>query len=229
MAEIQHGPLESKRKTIVFLSTERELIGDDAATAVPRSRSQLVRKLCDDHPELTLKEVERVVSAFFDSIIEQLQSGGRIELRGFAASAAQKRPSVNPDARLAHPRTKPMPPAAGPVAKFMDKKGSVDVDRVAEAFRMSKGQLADTAGLATATLSKSDRRTGKKAQNRMTEMLEIISRIGDWAGGEAQAMAWYRSQPIPALDGRTPEALVKAGRAAAVRDYLDHLALGGFA
>ena len=27
----------------------------------------------------------------------------------------------------------------------------------------------------------------------------------------------------------TPEALVKAGRAHAVREYLDHLALGGFA
>ena len=32
--------------------------------------------------------------------------------------------------------------------------------------------------------------------------------------------------PTPALDGRTPEALVKAGRASAVREYLDHLALG---
>ncbi len=64
---------------------------------------------------------------------------------------------------------------------------------------------------------------------RVTEMLEVISRVRGWAGGEAQAMAWYRSQPIPALDGRTPEALVKAGRAHAVREYLDHLALGGFA
>ena len=30
-------------------------------------------------------------------------------------------------------------------------------------------------------------------------MLEIISRVRDWAGGETQTMAWYRSQPIPAL------------------------------
>jgi uncharacterized protein (DUF2384 family) len=60
-------------------------------------------------------------------------------------------------------------------------------------------------------------------------MLEIVSRVRDWAGGDIQAMAWYRSQPIPALDGRTPEALVKAGQAASVRAYLDHLALGGFA
>lgn len=115
------------------------------------------------------------------------------------------------------------------VTRFMDERGVVDVGRVAEAFRMSKGQLAQTAGLGTAAVSKADRRVAPKAQTRVTELLEIISRVRDWAGGEAQAMAWYRSQPIPALDGRTPEALVKAGQATAVRAYLDHFALGGFA
>lgn len=115
------------------------------------------------------------------------------------------------------------------IASFMDKRGIVDVERVADAFRMTKGQLAETAGLGTATVSKADRRTAPRTQTRVTEVLEIISRVRDWAGGEAQAMAWYRSQPIPALDGRTPEALVKSGKAGAVRDYLDHLALGGFA
>lgn len=117
---------------------------------------------------------------------------------------------------------------SGFVTSFMDN-GVVDVARVADAFRMSKVQLAETAGLGVASVSKAKRRAGPKAQTRVTEMLEIISRVRDWAGGEAQAMAWYRSQPIPALDGRTPEALVKAGRAGAVREYLDHLALGGFA
>ena len=105
----------------------------------------------------------------------------------------------------------------------------VDIARVADVFRMSKGQLAETIGLGVASVSKADRRVAPKAQTRVTEMLEIISRVRDWAGGDAHAMAWYRSQPIPALDGRTPEALVKAGRASAVRDYLDHLALGGYA
>jgi hypothetical protein len=60
-------------------------------------------------------------------------------------------------------------------------------------------------------------------------MLEIISRVTDWAGGKEQAMAWYRAQPLPAFGGRTAEALVKEGKAAAVRDYLDHMAVGGFA
>lgn len=118
---------------------------------------------------------------------------------------------------------------SGFVASFMDQRGVVDVGRVADAFRMSKGQFAETAGLGLASVTKADRRGAPRAQMRVTEMLEVISRVRGWAGGEAQAMAWYRSQPIPALDGRTPEALVKAGRAHAVREYLDHLALGGFA
>ena len=60
-------------------------------------------------------------------------------------------------------------------------------------------------------------------------MLVILWRIGGWAGGGAQAMSWYRAEPIPAFGGRTAEALVKSGDAAALRDYLDHIAMGGFA
>lgn len=118
---------------------------------------------------------------------------------------------------------------AGFITHFIDKGGVVDVDRVADTFRMTKGQLAETVGLGAATIGKAERRKAPRTQSRVREMLEIVSRVREWAGGDTQAMAWYRSQPIPALDGRTPEALVKAGEAGAVRDYLDHLALGGFA
>jgi integration host factor subunit beta len=64
-------------------------------------RSELVEKLCEDHPDLTGKEVERVVSAFFDSITAQLQQSGRVELRGFGAFSTRER-----DARKGrNPRT----------------------------------------------------------------------------------------------------------------------------
>lgn len=64
-------------------------------------RSELVQKLCDDHPDLTVKEIERVVSAFFESITTQLQKGGRVELRGFGAFSTRDR-----DARKGrNPRT----------------------------------------------------------------------------------------------------------------------------
>lgn len=119
--------------------------------------------------------------------------------------------------------------AGGYLDGYFTKSGQVDIRRMADIFRMSKPQLAETAGLPLTTLTKNDRMKAPKAQSRMTEMLEIIARIKDWAGSEAQAMAWYRSQPIPALDGRTAEALVKSGESGAVRDYLDHMALSGFA
>ena len=105
----------------------------------------------------------------------------------------------------------------------------VDVERTAEVFNMTKGQLAETIGLAADTLQKAARRNAPKTQARVTELIEIIGRLEAWAGGRPQALAWYRGQPIAALDGRTAEALVKSGKAGLVRDYLDHLALGGFA
>jgi integration host factor subunit beta len=64
-------------------------------------RSELVQKLCQDFPDLTQREVEGVVSAFFDSVTDQLAKGGRVELRGFGAFSTRKR-----DARVGrNPRT----------------------------------------------------------------------------------------------------------------------------
>ena len=115
------------------------------------------------------------------------------------------------------------------VLSYMDSTGKIAIDRLADGFGMSKTQLAETAGLARETLYRTERSRASKTQGRLREMLEIISRVADWAGGKEQAMAWYRAQPLPAFGGRTAEALVKEGKAGAVRDYLDHMALGGFA
>lgn len=123
-----------------------------------------------------------------------------------------------------------VPPSNEPlVLSYMDQAGKIAIDRVANGFGMSKSQVAETAGLAREALYRSERSRAAKTQSRLREMLEIISRITVWAGGKEQAMAWYRAQPLPAFGGRTAEALVKDGKAAAVRDYLDHMALGGFA
>ena len=134
-----------------------------------------------------------------------------------------------PMAFRAMPAVDLLPAGNGHLSGWFTTEGLVDIARMADAFLMSKAQLAETAGLPLTAVTKNDRMKAPKAQGRMTEMLEIITRIRDWAGSDAQAMAWYRSQPIPALDGRTAESLVKTGDAAAVRDYLDHMALGGFA
>jgi uncharacterized protein (DUF2384 family) len=107
--------------------------------------------------------------------------------------------------------------------------GPIAVDRVAATFGLSKVQLAETVGLKREAFYKSSRRRAPKTQGRLREMIEIVSRVCDWAGGNEQALAWYRAQPLPAFGGRTAESLVKSGQASVLRDYLDHLAMGGFA
>ena len=94
---------------------------------------------------------------------------------------------------------------------------------------MSQTRLAETIGVAPATLQRSARAKAPKTQERLREMMEIITRVIPWSGGPVQAAAWYRAEPIPAFGDRTAESLVKEGKAAAVREYLDGLAIGGFA
>ena len=115
------------------------------------------------------------------------------------------------------------------MSELTDTGGTILVDRVARGFGMSKTQLAETAGLNHSVVHKPARLKAPKSQNRMREMLEIVGRVMEWAGSKEQGMAWYRAQPVPAFGGRTAESLVKDGKAAAVRDYLDSIALGGFA
>jgi len=98
-----------------------------------------------------------------------------------------------------------------------------------EEYGLTKKQLAETVGLPPEALYKQARLGAAKTQSRLREMNEILTRVAGWAGGRPQAMAWYRAEPIPAFGGRTAESLVKSGQAGPLRDYLDSIALGGFA
>ena len=64
-------------------------------------RSELVASLARENPELQLRDIDAVVTTFFDQIIERLAIDGRVELRGFGAFSTRPR-----DARAArNPRT----------------------------------------------------------------------------------------------------------------------------
>jgi integration host factor subunit beta len=54
-------------------------------------RSELVALLARDNPDLSPREVEKIVSTFFDTISRQLADGGRVELRGFGAFSTRGR------------------------------------------------------------------------------------------------------------------------------------------
>ena len=64
-------------------------------------RSELVQMLGADNPDLSSREIERIVDIFFEEITSRLVSDGRVELRGFGAFSTRAR-----DARTGrNPRT----------------------------------------------------------------------------------------------------------------------------
>jgi hypothetical protein len=115
------------------------------------------------------------------------------------------------------------------VARYISADGLVDVDAVTSQFAVTKAALAQSLGLAEETLQRFSRVNAPKTQQRLREMLEILTRVEPWAGGMAQAMGWYRGQSIPALGDQTAEALVKTDQAGLVRAYLDGFAAGAYA
>jgi hypothetical protein len=64
---------------------------------------------------------------------------------------------------------------------------------------------------------------------RVSEVYSILKILMQWSGDGQEAVNWYLNYPIPAFGGRTASSLVREGRAADVRSYLDHVAAGGFA
>jgi integration host factor subunit beta len=64
-------------------------------------RSELVQRLSEQNKDLSPREVETIVSTFFDAIVQRLADNGRVELRGFGAFSTRAR-----DARTGrNPRT----------------------------------------------------------------------------------------------------------------------------
>ncbi|MFL2806805.1 MAG: integration host factor subunit beta [Paracoccaceae bacterium] len=55
-------------------------------------KSELVQKIAEKNSHLSHREVERLVSAIFDEIVDALSAGGRVELRGFGAFSVKSRP-----------------------------------------------------------------------------------------------------------------------------------------
>ena len=64
-------------------------------------RSELIDRLSEANPDLAARDVEAIVTTFFDEISRRLAADGRVELRGFGAFSTRPR-----DARTGrNPRT----------------------------------------------------------------------------------------------------------------------------
>jgi hypothetical protein len=118
---------------------------------------------------------------------------------------------------------------AGFLTSTAGDRGQVAADRLSDTLHITRGELAAAAGLSRDSVTKTARACTPSTQARLRDMVEIINRVLGWAGSPQQAFAWYRSQPLASFGDQTAEALVKEGRAEAVKQYLDRIAVGGFA
>ena len=58
-------------------------------------KSQLIRRIASQNPHLYQRDIEKIVSAILDEIVEALRRGDRVELRGFGAFSAKLRKAIS--------------------------------------------------------------------------------------------------------------------------------------
>lgn len=107
--------------------------------------------------------------------------------------------------------------------------GLVQPAMLSDRLGINSSQLAVMLGVSRDAISKRARLASPAVQAKLRDVAEIINRVLPWAGSEATAYAWYRSQPLPSFGDLTAQDLVSAGRAEAVKAYLSRIAAGGYA
>jgi integration host factor subunit beta len=55
------------------------------------TKSELVQRIASQNPHLYQRDIEKIVSAILDEMVEALRRGDRVELRGFGAFSAKLR------------------------------------------------------------------------------------------------------------------------------------------
>ncbi|MBI2370364.1 MAG: integration host factor subunit beta [Deltaproteobacteria bacterium] len=55
------------------------------------TKSQLMERICERFPSLSKKDARVIINAIFDTMVEALRAGDRIELRGFGSFRTKAR------------------------------------------------------------------------------------------------------------------------------------------
>lgn len=48
-------------------------------------KSELVRKLCNEYPNILRRDIEKILDVIFSEIVESLSKGDNVEIRGFGS------------------------------------------------------------------------------------------------------------------------------------------------
>jgi len=112
---------------------------------------------------------------------------------------------------------------------FTTQNGEVEVEALLSALRVDKTTLAALTGLSRDALGRTARISSRATQKRLADLADLIVRVTPWAGSPAQALAWYRAQPLPSFGDVTPQDLFLQGRVDDLKAYLSRIAEGGYA
>ena|SRR5690625_2284662 len=104
--------------------------------------------------------------------------------------------------------------------------GFLSPKKIAAAFRTTQEEIASSAGLARDAVLRKERARSNRTQRRLREMLGIVDRVESRLGSPLIAYAWFRSEPLQGLSGRTAMQLVKEGRADEVLELIDAVDAG---
>ena len=54
-------------------------------------KSDLIKKLAEENPHLYYRDIEKIINSILEEIVDALEDGNRVELRGFGAFSVKKR------------------------------------------------------------------------------------------------------------------------------------------
>ena len=112
-----------------------------------------------------------------------------------------------------------------PLVDYADQ-GLLAPARIAAAWRTTSTEVAASAGLGRDAVQRRERVASDRVQSRLRQMVEIVNKVEPRFGSALMAYAWYRSEPLPGLGGRTAMQMVREGRADAVLDLIDAVDAG---
>jgi uncharacterized protein (DUF2384 family) len=97
--------------------------------------------------------------------------------------------------------------------------------RIGEALGLQIQGVAERAHVSRNTPTARPQNEG--LQNYLRNVVRVLAAAEDVAGGDrGRALFWFMNEPLAEFDYQTPDALVRAGKASVVVDYIESIAGG---
>src|SRR2546423_15255588 len=88
---LEQPPFPARSNPFCALNTKADSPMVTSVRGGPMIKSELIAKLAEENPHLTQRDIERVVGVVLERMIQALETGGRVELRGFGGLSVRSR------------------------------------------------------------------------------------------------------------------------------------------